>query len=70
MVVGEVLRLQLRRTFFHLDAMWRAEAFSYDQENGRDPLDKIFYEHGVKMGTLTATKKGPVTFPARTLGVD
>ena len=52
------------------------QRLSHDQENGRDmtwpisPLDQIFYEHGVKMGTLTATKKGPVTFPARTLGVD
>ena len=42
------------------------QRLSHDQENGRDmtwpisPLDQIFYEHGVKMGTLTATKKGPV----------
>ena len=52
------------------------QRLSHDQENGRamtwpiSPLDQIFYEHGIKMGTLTATKKGPVTFPARTLGVD
>ena len=32
MVFGEVLRLQLRRTFFHLDTMWRAEAFSWPGE--------------------------------------